>query len=193
MGEIIEISCIINNKDCVVNLYEYMKNTFSKEKSSEKIEIMDNWCYENLFELDYFDICKIKEYMESKIILITDIIADRQKGLNIEPLSKNCYNVEIWFKQKNEFYDVTNDLLLQSIVENMMDDIDLIAIGKEIVFHYDGDFEQIDKKSHNIDTWIVAEKFLKNKNIKTYHEYDIEKTIVGKNVIFFMSLRKINS
>lgn len=193
MGEIVEISCITKNRDCVVNLYKYMKDIFSKEKISEKIEIMDNWCYENLFELDDFDIYKIKEYMESKIILITDIIADGQKGLNIEPLSKNCYNIEIWFNQKNEICDGINDLLLQLIVENMMDDIDLIAIGKEIVFDYDEDFEQIDKKSHNIDTWIVAEKFLKNKNIKTYHEYDIQKTIVGKNVIFIMSLQKTNS
>ncbi len=31
MGEIIEILCMTKNKDCVINLYEYMKFTFNKE------------------------------------------------------------------------------------------------------------------------------------------------------------------
>lgn len=193
MGEIIEISCVTKNKDCVVNLYEYMKNVLNKEIIIEKIEIMDNWSYENLFELDFFDIYKIKEYAESKIISITDIMVDGQKGLNVEPLSKNCYNVEIWFNLKNEFNDDIINYLLQLIVKNMMDDIDLIAVGKEIVFNYDGDFEQIEKKSHNIDTWIVTKRFLNNIDIKTYHKYDIKEKKVGGDIIFIMSLQKINS
>lgn len=193
MGEIIEISCIIKNKDCITNLYEYMKNTPNKENLSEKIEIMDNWCYENLFESDLFDINKIKEYVGSKIVLITETLTDGQKGLNIEPISKNCYNVEIWFNQRDKCYDDTIGILLQLIVKNVMDDIDLIAIDKEIVFNYDEDFRQMDKKSHNIDIWLISEKNFLNKNITTYHEYDIKKRVIDKNVIFIMSLRKINS
>lgn len=189
MGEVLEISCIIKNKDCIGNLYEYMKKVYKKEYISEKIEIMDNWRYENLFELDFFDIHKVKEYAESKIILITDTMTDGQKGLCIEALSENCYNVEIWFNQKNELYKDIIDSLLRTIIENMINDIDLIAIGKEIVFYYDEDFEQADKKSHNIDTWIITEGYFNNKDIKTYNKYHIKKESVKKNVLFIMTRR----
>ena len=129
--------------------------------------------------------------MKSKIISITEIMADWQKGITIEPISENYYNTEIWFNQKKKFCDVIINSLLKLIVENMIVNIDLIAIGKEIVFDYDDDFEEMDKKSHNIDTWIIPEKLLKNGNIKTYHKYNIQKVIVGESIIFIMHLSEL--
>ena len=193
MGEVLEISCIIKNKDHIINLYEYMKNIPNNENLSEEIEMMDNWCYENVSKLDSFDIDTVIKYAESKIILITEQIIDGSKGLDIEAISRNCYNVEIWFNKRDECYDdIINDLL-QFIFKNIIEDIYLIAIGREILFDYDDDFLKMDKKSHSIDTWIISEKYFRNKCITTYHEYAIQKRIIEKNVIFVMSLQKRNS
>lgn len=84
MGEVLEISCVIKSKDGIINLYEYMKHTPNNENLSEKIEIMDNWQYENVFELDIFNIDVVREYIENKIILITEQTVDGWKGLNDE-------------------------------------------------------------------------------------------------------------
>lgn len=193
MGEVLEISCIIKNKDHIINLYEYMKNIPNNENLSEEIEMMDNWCYENVSKLDSFNIDTVIEYAESKIILITEQMIDGSKGLDIEAISRNCYNVEIWFNKRDECYDDIMNDLLQLIFKNIIEDIYLIAIGREILFDYDDDFLKMDKKSHSIDTWIISEKYFRNKCITTYHEYDIQKRIIEKNVIFVMSLQKRNS
>ncbi|MDE7425556.1 MAG: hypothetical protein K2N51_17995 [Lachnospiraceae bacterium] len=193
MGEVLEISCIIKNKDHIINLYEYMKNIPNNENLSEEIEMMDNWCWENVSKLDSFNIDTVIEYAESKIILITEQMIDGSKGLDIEAISRNCYNVEIWFNKRDECYDDIMNDLLQLIFKNIIEDIYLIAIGREILFDYDDDFLKMDKKSHSIDTWIISEKYFRNKCITTYHEYDIQKRIIEKNVIFVMSLQKRNS
>ncbi|MBD5089468.1 MAG: hypothetical protein HDT30_11800 [Clostridiales bacterium] len=189
MGEVLEISCIIKNKEHIINLYEYMKNIPNNENLSEEIEMMDNWCYENVSKLDSFDIDTVIKYAESKIILITEQMVDGSKGLDIEAISRNCYNVEIWFNKRDECYDDIMNDLLQLIFKNIIEDIYLIAIGREILFDYDKDFWKMDKKSHGIDTWIISEKFLGDKSITTYHEYDIQKRIIEKNVIFIMLKR----
>lgn len=186
MGEVLEISCIIKNKDHIINLYEYMKNIPDNENLTEEIEIMDNWCYDNVSKLDSFDIDTFIKYAESKIILITERMIDGAKGLYIEAISGNCYNVEIWFNKRDECYDDIMNDLLQFIFKNIIEDIYLIAIGRETLFDYDEDFWKMDKKSHNIDTWIISEKFLGDKSITTYHEYDIQKRIIKKNVIYVM-------
>lgn len=189
MGEVLEISCIIKNKEHIINLYEYMKNIPNNENLFEEIEIMDNWCYENVFKLHSFDIDTVIKYAESKIILIIEETIDGSKGLDIEAISRNCYNVEIWFNKRDEYYDDIMNDLLQLIFKNIIEDISLIAIGREILFDYDKDFWKMDKKSHSIDTWIISEKFWGNKCITTYHKYDIQIRIIEKNVIFIMSKR----
>lgn len=90
---------------------------------------------------------------------------------------------------EKECYDIMNDLL-QFIFKNMIEDTYLIAIGRETLFDYNEDFWKMDKKSHGIDIWILSEKFLGDKSITTYHEYNIHKIIIDKNVIFIMSLQK---
>lgn len=193
MGEVLEISCVIKNKDCIINLYEYMKHIPDNENLSEKIEIMDNWQYENIFGLDLFDMDIMKGYIENKIILITEQISDGSKGLNIETISKHCYHVEIWYNQRHEYYDEIKKNLLELICKNRIEDICLIAIGKETQLEFDEDFWEMDKKSHNIDVWIISENFFRCKNITTYHEYDIQKRKIDKSVIFILSLQKRNS
>lgn len=193
MGEVLEISCIIKSKDCIINLYEYMKHIPNNENLSEEIEIIDNWQYENIVELDLFDIGVIKEYAENKIILIREEISDGSKGLDIEAISKHCYDVEIWYNQRNEYYDEIKKNLLELICKNRIEDICLIAVGNETLFEFDEDFLEMDKKSHDIDAWIISENFFRGKNITTYHEYDIQKRKIDKSVIYILSLRKRNS
>lgn len=192
MGEVLEISCVIKSKDGIINLYEYMKHTPNNENLSEKIEIMDNWLYENVFELDIFNIDVVREYIENKIILIKEQTVDGWKGLDIEIISENCYNVEIWYNQREESYDEIKKNLLELICNNGKEDICLIAIGKEILFEFDEDFLKMDKKSH-VEVWIISENYFKGKNITTFHEYDIQKRKIDKSVIYILSLRKRNS
>lgn len=124
--------------------------------------------------------------------MITEQTVDGWKGLDIEIISENCYNVEIWYNQREESYDEIKKNLLELICNNGKEDICLIAIGKEILFEFDEDFLKMDKKSH-VEVWIISENYFKGKNITTYHEYDIQKRKTDKSVIYILSLRKRNS
>lgn len=158
MAEVIEINLVCNDKLNFEMLFSFIYEQTEIDASSRVIEVMDNWEYENTYVINSKQ--DLNSLVSSKIVCITEKAKDGYVGLNIEKIeNKFCYT--IWFNM--EKYDFTSHYLrlirefiifLKQIMDNQLV---LCAIGKEVVFDYQGDYDKLLDDAHNIDIWICLD------------------------------------
>lgn len=161
MGEVIEINIIAQQKTILKKLIKHMEISKTECAVGRTIEIMDNWEYQNVFECD--DLKDIDQYLDDKIICITEMLP-----LGVMGVTSECINKEhifcVWYNFKGDISKDEYTYLITSFIKYLAadlinDGINLCAIGKETIFTYAENIYQIVEKSHNIDIWIL------NKNI----------------------------
>lgn len=158
MAEVIEINLVCNDKLNFEMLFSFIHEQTEIDASSRVIEVMDNWEYENTYVINSKQ--DLNSLVSSKIVCITEKAKDGYVGLNIEKIeNKFCYT--IWFNM--EKYDFTSHyfrlikefiIFLKQIMDNQLV---LCAIGKEVVFDYQGDYDKLLGDAHNIDIWICLD------------------------------------
>lgn len=157
MGEVIEINIISKRKNILDKLLQYSSLSAKGQIVDYTIEIMDNWEYDNVFELN--DIKLVQHYIDDRIICITQKKDLGVNGISVENIEGE-YNYCVWYNPMNAFTDKEyleySKIFIEYFFCNMMqDEITLCAIGKETLFIYDRNIYQIVNESHNIDIWLV--------------------------------------
>lgn len=170
MGEVVEINIVSCKKCPISDLLQFVLLQMGEKVVKKTIEIMDNWQYENVFEITNEE--EIEQFIDNKIICITEIRSIGQAGINIEVLN-NCYIYCIWFNSKKYFSDSEYIILINNFIEyifsgKIFENISICAIGKEVRFEYLADRKKIISTAHNIDVWILDNEEYFDNNFKDY-------------------------
>lgn len=174
MGEVIEISIISNKKDIGEKVMCFMEDIFEIKNGIQKIEIMDNWHYENSFVLNTLD--EAKKYIDSKIITFTKSLLDEQIGVSIEHFS-DCYCYDFWYNPslkilENEYRDIY-DIFVNYILDRLRNDVLICVLGREISINYDTNIDEIIKGAHNVDIWIIKKSIYEKCKLKERKKADV--------------------
>lgn len=156
MGELVEISLFSYKNNIAEKAMRFMKDLFKIKDEIQNIEVMDNWFYENKFNLN--TLYETEKYIDSKIITITKSSLDKQIGVIIEKLSDYyCYN--FWFNTRQELlineYRNIYDKFINYILDELKNDILICALGREAVMDYDVNFDEMIREAYNVDIWII--------------------------------------
>lgn len=157
MGEVIEFNIVCRQKIQLEYLMQFILPQENNCKTNRSIEVMDNWCYENLVEVSSYN--DIDKYTDEKIIQITTTNDDGQSGISIECIS-GVYSYCVWFNMKHDLADSEYTELIDSFIKyisdaGIVDSIIIGAIGKEVVFNYSSDLLTSLESAHGIDVWIL--------------------------------------
>lgn len=175
MAEVVEVNLI--SKDILSNeiIFQFIHEQAEIKENSKVVEVMDNWEYENSY------IINPKEYLQylinSKIISITEKARGGYVGLNIEKIDNNfCYT--IWFNLKkyeaiSGYYQLIK-ALIAFVKQKINRQFILCAIGKEVVFEFQGDYNVLLNNSHNIDVWVYLGNL-----------FDFEKGVLDSKLISY--------
>lgn len=173
MAEVIEINLICENVLSYEILLSFIHKQAEIDYSSRVIEVMDNWEYENSYVVNSKE--DLYNMINTKIVCITEKANKGYVGLNIEKVEdKFCYT--IWFNM--EKYEIVSDYyqLIKAFItflqKKIVNKFILCAIGKEVVFEFQGDYNTLLNNSHNIDIWICV-----------YTLFDFEKDICNLKLI----------
>ncbi len=156
MGEVVDINILSKENKLLTVLYELVQSIRKGDIISQTIEVMDNWMYENSFEISEFE--NISDYIDNKILSITQITSQGVWGITGER-NGDVYSYCVWFNPSNNISgDYSN--VIRCFVEYIScyhekNKIILCGIGKETKFEYEFDLFNTIKLSHNIDIWIV--------------------------------------
>lgn len=179
MPEVVEINLITA---CTLNIemiFKYIQKEVEIEKNSRIVEVMDNWEHENSYVI--YSKEDLKNLINSKIVCITEKTVDGYAGLDIEKINdKFCYT--IWFNSPK--YDTTEnyDQLIENFIlfaKKLIANFILCAIGKEVIFEYQDNFNMLLNNSHNIDIWIYSDHLFDNTEEildSKLMDYEIRKT-----------------
>lgn len=171
MGEVIEISIISYKNDIMESILCFMENIFEIHNAIQNVEVMDNWNYENAFNLSSFD--EAKKYMNSKIITVTKTLRGEQIGVSIEHFSDN-YRYHFWYNPRQELSEIEYKSFLNAfsdyILEKQKENILLCAIGLEVFVDFDMNFDEMVKKSHNVDVWMIKKTIYEKYGLKRYED-----------------------
>ena len=99
MGEVIEINMLSNTADLMNEILGILKKQFGLEQTTCSIRIMDNWHYDNLFEVDSVD--RAKKFIDNKIVTITESMGNTQIGVSIEK-TEQAYVYQFWINPDKE-------------------------------------------------------------------------------------------
>lgn len=167
MGEVIEVSIISHNDDMAEKVMCFMEDLFEIKNGIRNIEVMDNWNYENTVHLNSLD--EAKKYINSKIITYTENSFEEQIGVSIEHFS-DYYRYDFWYNPRLELSaDECKNIYSQFVncfQENLKDGILMAGIGREIFIDFDLNIDDIIKKSHNIDIWIIKKDIYEKCRLK---------------------------
>ena len=173
MAEVIEINLICEDVLSYEILFSFIHKQAEIDYSSRVIEVMDNWEYENSYVVNSKE--DLYNMINTKIVCITEKANKGYVGLNIEKVEdKFCYT--IWFNM--EKYEIVSDYyqLIKAFItflqKKIVNKFILCAIGKEVVFEFQGDYNTLLNNSHNIDIWICV-----------YTLFDFEKDICDLKLI----------
>lgn len=176
MGEILEVSIVSYENDIIEKVMNFMENMFEIHSNIQNIEIMDNWNYQNVFNVTSLD--EAKKYMNSKIITLTKTSLTGQIGVSAEH-SKKYYCYHFWYNPKYEIpenkYKEIYIILVSYLLDTIKNKILMCVMGREISVDFDLNVDQIIKQSHNIDIWIIK------KNI--YEKYGLKGMIKTKIIL----------
>ncbi len=181
MAEVVEINII-----CKEELNPYILREFVYRETENccvyvSTKAMDNWEYDNQIEID-FEVCR--EYLHSnKIIMVSFKGNAGVAGIDIERL-RDCISYTIWFNLDKyddvmEYNNLINRVLL-FLNQSIDNEFQLCAIGKEVLFEYQGDQESLFRESHGIDVWIVLEIELTDTVLQEYEEVNVDNHMVLK-------------
>lgn len=158
MAEVIEINLICEDVLSYEILFSFIHKQTEIDYSSRVIEVMDNWKYENSYVADSKE--DLDNVIPAKIVRITEKAGEGYAGLNIEKIEDRfCYT--IWFNV--EKYESVSDYyqLIKAFItfaqQRLINKFMLCAIGKEVVFEFQGDYNTLLNQAHNIDIWIYAD------------------------------------
>lgn len=176
MGEVIEINLVSCKKCKISDLLQFISLQMSDSVIKKTIEIMDNWQYENVFEITTEE--DIEQFIDDKIVCITEILSIGQAGITIESFS-SCYTYSIWFNWKKELPNVKYIELINRFIKYMCnieetDDILICAIGKEVQFEYGNNIKETISTAHNIDVWILDKDDYMGNNFKDYKLLEVK-------------------
>lgn len=179
MAEVVEINLI---SACILNtemIFQFIKKEVEIEKNSQIVEVMDNWEHKNSYVINSKE--NLQNLINSKIVCIIEKTTDGYVGVDIEKVNgKFCYT--IWFNSlKYEAIENYHQLIQKFTVfaNELSENFILCAIGKEVIFEYQDNFNKLLNSSHNIDIWICSEHIFKNtKEIlcSKLMNYEIRKT-----------------
>lgn len=156
MAEVIEINLICNKKMDIKILLSFIYINVKGNVEDRTIEIIDNWEYNNKISID--SEADVLDFIEDKIICITEKYTNGYAGLNIERVhEKYCYT--IWlniasYDEPNQYSELMKKFISyykEIIYNNCL----LCSVGKEVIFEYQGDCYKTICNSHNIDVWII--------------------------------------
>ena len=173
MAEVIEINLICEDVLSYEILFSFIHKQAEIDYSSRVIEVMDNWEYENSYVVNSKE--DLNNMINTKIVCITEKANEGYVGLNIEKVEdKFCYT--IWFNL--EKYESVSDYyqLIKAFItfvkQRIVNKFTLCAIGKEVVFEFQGNYNTLLNNSHNIDIWIYVDAL-----------FDFEKDTYDSNLI----------
>jgi len=168
MGEIIELNIISPKNDIVERLMCFMEDIFEMHNVIQNIEVMDNWHYENVFNLNTLE--ETKKYMDSKVITLTKSSMNEQIGVSMEH-SLDCYRYDFWYNPKHEFFDSDckniYEIYINYILDELKDDILICGIGREIFIDFNMNIDEIIKDSHNVDIWLIQKEIYEKSRLKS--------------------------
>ena len=155
MAEVIEINLICEDILSHEILFSFIHKQAEIDYSSRVIEVMDNWEYENTYVANSKE--DLNNINNGKIVCITEKANEGYVGLNIEKVGdKFCYT--IWFnlekyESESDYYQLIK-AFITFVQQRVVNKFTLCAIGKEVVFDFQGDYNTLLKNAHNIDIWI---------------------------------------
>lgn len=167
MGEVIDINIISYKKDIIERTMCFMEELFEMHNVIQNIEVMDNWCYENVFNLSSLE--ETKEYMDSKIITLTRSSLNEQIGVSLERIF-DCYCYQFWYNPKQELSDnICKEIYGKYVIyilNKLKYDILMCGIGREISIDFGIGIDEIIKDSHNVDIWIIQKNIYEKCRLK---------------------------
>lgn len=177
MGEVIEINIVSYKKYFANDLMQFISLFVNDVVIKTTIEVMDNWRYENSFEITSEK--EIEYYLNDKIICITETFSVGQAGVNIEHLNGN-YAYCIWFNWKQILSDTEYMRFVHNAIkcichDEQIENVLVCAIGKEVIFEYLNDIKSTISKSHNVDVWILDREECIDDIFGDYDVLEIEK------------------
>lgn len=158
MGKLIEISIVSTNKSLYAEMLNFLEQHLSNNNEDLIINIMDNWCYDNMIKID--SLKEAEEYMETKIVTVEKKIQDESIGISIEK-NKMGYIIDCWINFAKEIIGQQYTDLTNKIIKYLKNNRKIIicGIGKEIFINYDKKIIESIKEAHNIDFWLVSRQF----------------------------------
>lgn len=192
MAEIVEINLICDENLNHKILLSFIHKFTVIDYGSKSIEVMENWEYEKYYKINSEE--NLEQLINTKIVCITEKAEEGYVGLNIEKIDdKFCYTM--WFNQEKYELESEYHKLIEAVIifisQRIKNQLNLCTIGKEVVFEYQDDYNELFASSHNIDIWIVLdnlfdfEKEITDSNLTKYEKCNIDKFVVLKD-------RKIN-
>lgn len=160
MGEVVEISLKAETYEAFYLLLTELKK-YTTNNVESKIEIMDNWEYENKFSVD--SIKDIEKYINDKIIFVTIKSSDNYVGVTLEKI-KNEYIIEGWINPHNFIDEDNYRIMINRFVELLKEKKSIIlgGIGRETLIDFDKDICSMIKESSGVDIWLVRNEDIKN-------------------------------
>ena len=167
MGEVIDIMLVSKDENLFDKVLNYVL-LYSKEESKQMtLEVMDNWEYENVKQIETYEM--LKTYIGNKIVSVTKKDTEAQVGIIVEQKYDYLqYNLWMNFLYKISYKEIVNEFLTDLYEANIIDKIHIGAIGKEIMFNYDEEKKLTISNSHNVDVWIIEKKDIQYVDTRRY-------------------------
>lgn len=162
MGEVVDISLKAETNEAFYLLLTELKK-YTTNNVESKIEIMDNWEYENKFSVD--SIKDIEKYINDKIIFVTIKSSDNYVGVTLEK-NNNAYIIEGWINPNDIVDEDKYRVMIKKFVElfKRKQSIILGGIGRETLIDFDKDICSMINESSGVDIWLVCNEDIKNIN-----------------------------
>lgn len=162
MGEVVEISLKAETYESFYLLLTELKK-YTTNNVESKIEIMDNWEYENKFSVD--SIKNIEKYINDKIIFVTIKSSDNYVGVTLEK-NNNDYIIEGWINPNDIVDEDKYRVMIKKFVElfKRKQSVILGGIGRETLIDFDKDICSMINESSGVDIWLVRNEDIKNIN-----------------------------
>ena len=164
MGEVMEVSIVSTDRTMYSELLSFICD-FSKIESADcEILRLDNWRYSNQCKLN--SLSEIEQWMDSKIITVTDKNDAGSIGINIEK-DRDKFIYDVWFNPKDEI-DEAKYMEFKERVLDMLRGMrfELACIGREMSVDYSKGYEYAIEKGRGIDCIVVSESVENNYNIE---------------------------
>jgi len=163
MGEVIEVSIVSSDRTMYSELLFFIRDYTKIESANCEILRLDDWRYSNQSTLNALS--EIEQWMDSKIITITEKSDVESIGVNIEK-DGDSFIYDVWFNPKEEI-DEAKYMEFKERVISMLKGmkLEVACIGREIAVNYSNGYKYAIEKCRGIDCIIASESVEKKYNI----------------------------